>query len=698
MTQTGLSLGTPQYMSPEQAMGERSIDARSDVYALGAVTYEMLVGEPPFNGATVQSIVAKVLSERPTALRTLRDTVPVTVELAVLQSLARLPADRFASAAVFAAALGHAGEPASARVVAMPATRVPVVIPLVVLGFVAAGAFLAGRLTSAGTGAGGMAFGQATQVTWEPGLEVTPAISPDGKQVAYAKGDGTRSRIFVRPVAGGRPVPLTGDSTAIEAHPRWSRDGTRILFLRNGQVFSAASGGGTPRQEVPARGGDVESASWSPDEREIAYVVNDSLFIRNADGVSRSVTTVFQPSLCTWGPTNLLACQAGNLWYLKPGMSFGNLAPSFVAVIDPVSGLVTGVSDTTTSNVAPQWSPDGRTLYYVSNRLGPPDLYSVEVRDGRPGRTRRLTTGLGVSSFTMSADGSRLAYAVMTTSSNVWSEPWPRVGNPQRTQLTFGQQVIEKVTVSPDGQWLYYDSDIAGNTDLYRLSLSGGEPERLTTDRTAEFAPAPSPDGRFVAFHSWRTTSREIFVMPLDGGPVVQVTDTPFQEQNVVWSPDGSALLFASQTEPLGVFIARRGADGSWRTTRRLDAGHWAYWSRDGKSLSFATVLLGGGLRVVPVDSGAPRALYDETAPGAPQAEASSWSADGRTIYFKSHDPDGEGVIWSIPSTGGTPTRIMRLGGGQLRSDRYGFWLANGQIYYTLFDRQANIWVADINQ
>src|SRR3954470_15625078 len=103
MTQTGLSLGTPQYMSPEQAMGERVIDARADVYALGAVLYEMLTGDPPFSGSSIQAIVAKVLSEKPTPVRTLRDMVSPGVEQAVLTALAKLPADRFASAADFTA-------------------------------------------------------------------------------------------------------------------------------------------------------------------------------------------------------------------------------------------------------------------------------------------------------------------------------------------------------------------------------------------------------------------------------------------------------------------------------------------------------------------------------------------------------------------------------------------------------------------
>ena len=98
-------LGTPQYMSPEQAMGEKAIDARTDIYALGAVLYEMLAGDPPFTGSTVQALVAKVLAERPTPLHTLRDTVPPGVELAVSKALAKLPADRFATAGQFADAL-----------------------------------------------------------------------------------------------------------------------------------------------------------------------------------------------------------------------------------------------------------------------------------------------------------------------------------------------------------------------------------------------------------------------------------------------------------------------------------------------------------------------------------------------------------------------------------------------------------------
>ncbi|MGH7585591.1 MAG: serine/threonine-protein kinase, partial [Gemmatimonadales bacterium] len=109
MTETGMSLGTPHYMSPEQAMGERELDARSDVYSLGAMAYEMLAGEPPYTGATAQAIVAKVITEKPAPLTTRRDTVPPHVAAAIHRALAKLPADRFGSAAAFAEALNRPG-------------------------------------------------------------------------------------------------------------------------------------------------------------------------------------------------------------------------------------------------------------------------------------------------------------------------------------------------------------------------------------------------------------------------------------------------------------------------------------------------------------------------------------------------------------------------------------------------------------
>jgi TolB protein len=388
---------------------------------------------------------------------------------------------------------------------------------------------------------------------------------------------------------------------------------------------------------------------------------------------------------------------------MRLGLTFGNVAPSRITVVDAKTGVARTVTDSVSSNVAPRWAPDGRTLLFVSDRLGPWDIYALQIGDDGAaiGPPRRLTVGLNVHTFSLSADGSRLAYAVMTQGSNVWSQPWSETASSTATvptQITFGQQIVESVKISRDGQWLYYDSNISGNADLYRMRLPVGLPERLTTDRTAEFAPNPSPDGRSVAFHAWRTGSRDVYIMPLDGGPVEQVTRSSDQESNTAWSPDGRTLSFMIQAAPGALYLARRNASGTWETRKRLSGAYWIAWSPDGRNLSYATSIFGGGLRVVAADSGEPRALYDETAPGAPLAEVSSWSADGRTIYFKSHSANGAVALWSVPSAGGQPHRLFALGDGRLRSDRYGFTISHGRLYYTMFDRQSNVWVMDVGK
>ena len=707
MTQTGLSLGTPQYMSPEQAMGERTIDARTDVYALGAVTYEMLAGDPPFTGSSVQAIVAKVLNERPTPLHTLRDTVPEHVEAAVLTALAKLPADRFASTAAFAMALASDATSrrpvASSSVTDAGATARMRTMGIGALALAAVGVAAGWALGHSDGGDTPLAhLGATTQVTWEPGLEVMPAISPDGKSVAYASGNGARFRIYVRSVSGGRSAPLTEDSTAVETHPQWSHDGSRILFLSSGRVFSASGGGGGARQELPARTVPVVAAAWSPDEKRLAFVAGDTIYVREADGRERRLATTFQPSLCHWGPNERLACTSGNVFYTTPGVAYNNHAPSRIIVVDVTNGAMHSVTDSATANLAPRWSADGRWLFFISNRLGPPDLFAQRMSaSGDPTDSpRRVTTGLGLNTFSLSADGSRLAYATMTETGNIFSLPFtggPVPGGERPTQVTIGQQTIENFSVSGDGQWLVYDSDLSGNSDIYRMRLPAGTPERVTGDPADDFAPALSPDGKEVAFHSYRSGSRDIFIQPLDGGALVQVTATPLQEAVPIWSPDGRRLVFFELAYPGAMYIATRGTDGTWTSRQRLVSANWSRWSTDGRQIAYTDNVTGGALWVVGADSGAPRRLFDPALSAPRSAETMVWSVDDRTVWFKTHDASGIASIWGVSATGGTPQKLAMIGDERLRSDRYEFQVARGRLYFTLKDRQANVWVMDAN-
>jgi serine/threonine-protein kinase len=241
LTQTGLSLGTPQYMSPEQAMGEKSVDVRADIYALGAVTYEMLVGEPPFTGATVQAIVAKVLSSEPEPPTTMRKTIPHHVEDAVLTALAKLPADRFADVKAFGAALGGSGAAISGARAQSP--RGPKARAAMARGWVAAGTALGvvagvalGYYVWNGTRANGSAATVARTYVMQPSAEVLPGgttdfvLSPDGEQMVYV-GPGEQAgatQLWRKQQSELHATRLAGTIGA--RAPFFSPDGKQIAF------------------------------------------------------------------------------------------------------------------------------------------------------------------------------------------------------------------------------------------------------------------------------------------------------------------------------------------------------------------------------------------------------------------------------------------------------------------------------------
>jgi serine/threonine-protein kinase len=700
MTETGMSLGTPQYMSPEQAMGEREITARSDVYALGCVVYEMLCGEPPFSGPTAQAIVAKVLTEEPRPLLPRRHTIPPHVEKAVLIALEKLPADRFATPAEFATALQdekgvrHDGRTIARRAALPPARRPTTWLPWVVAIALVPLAWWAGasRYRASLPSIGG--FGHSTKVTWDPGLEISPALSPDGKYVAYAAGNSSTTRIFVRQVTGGRPIPLTSGQDESQSEPTWSPDGARVLYRTRGGIFSAPATGGLPRTEYLARPGvSVVSAAWAPDGERILFAATDSLFITAPGTAPHALAPASGPTDCRWSPrATFVACSSGNPGATSAGTTFGNLSSSRIIVVRVGDGTTHIVSDTLTSNQSPAWSPDERWVYYVSNSDGPRDIYAVRLAsDGMAqGRPHRLTTGLGAQTIAITPDGRRLAYSAMNASANIWTLPGPR-------PLTTGQQVVDLFNYSRDGRWILYASDISGINELYRMPAGGGEAEQLTSGSTADnFAPDLSPDDKELAFHSLRTGTRDIFVLPLDGGPVQQVTATPAQEMLPSWSPDGRSLVYMNFSSQGGIYTVTRGGDGKWSAPRQISpTGAFPEWSPDGRMISFGASVFGaGGLSVIPAEGGTPHQIL-ATGGEIQTVEFAKFTADGRTLVFKSRDREGRTAFWSVPVTGGAPRLVARVDNAHSSSAPY--WdMWQGRIAFVAFDAQSDIIVMDL--
>jgi hypothetical protein len=252
LTETGLSLGTPQYMSPEQATGNRALDARSDIYSLGAVLYEMLAGEPPVTGATAHAMIAKLLTERPPSVRVVRDTVPIAIDAAVTKALAKVPADRFASARDFVNALGVASPaPAATATRRVPRWSYGVAAVAVVA--------VGGWLLAAGLRRppSPIALADRKQITFS-GRVRNPWVSRDGTQLAYAVTNcgskGCTYGIDLQDVGGTATRRLFDGATALY-DAEWSPDRRNILFEGSingvyGQYLISTLGG-APRRVNP---------------------------------------------------------------------------------------------------------------------------------------------------------------------------------------------------------------------------------------------------------------------------------------------------------------------------------------------------------------------------------------------------------------------------------------------------------------
>ena len=553
------------------------------------------------------------------------------------------------------------------------------------------------------------------QLTLDPGLEIDPALSPDGELVAYATGTLGQTRLYVRQVEGGTPVPLTRAGDGFAREPQWSPDGRRLLYLseRGLEVMPALGG---PAKLVVAVEPDVwTDGTWSPDGGSIAFTLNDSVFVRSVDGgTARAIARLPEAHSCAWSPDGRrLACVSGNRQYVS-NEEFGNHAASSVWIVSADGGDPFRISDDQTFNMSPAWLPGGSTLLYLSDRDGGRDLYQLHLtRAGRPaGDAVRLTTGLNAARVSVAADGRRLVYAALTESANVWSLRIPSAGIASVSQaepVTTGAQVIEGFDLSHDRRWLAFDSDRGGTPQVYRMPVAGsGEIVQLTSGTEPAFGPVISPDGREIAYHAFQNGIRQIFVMPAEGGQPSQVTTGREQSQNPDWSSDGRALSFVKgyRTPDQAMMLVTRDDRGRWSAPRTLlKLGMLGVWAPQGHSVLVATGVVGAP-RVLAVvsaaETGDPRVVLAVRNPATDVAPAGfggwDWSADGRTIYFAGRDPRDRSVaFWRLPAEGGVPRPVMRFDDPSHRwSPVTGLRVRGDRFYFNLGDQQSDLWMAEI--
>ncbi|MEO8140068.1 MAG: protein kinase, partial [Gemmatimonadota bacterium] len=414
MTETGMSLGTPTYMSPEQAMGERNLDARTDIYALGCVTYEALVGEPPFTGPTAQAIVAKVMTATPESLTTLRRTVPPAVARAVHRAIEKLPADRFPTAAAFGAALSGEGgthswpaEPVAQR--AAPGRRWP--LALVAL-LVASAAYGIGRRSGSAV-AGPSVFDAALPDTAPMSFAASTStssygvplrnlsVAPSGEFAVYTARQGDSTMLWYRSLRDATVHPITGTRGATA--PRISPDGQQIAFLRGDRVMLVPLGGGEARMLLDAN--STALLQWSSANQVITSDADGNRFswLDPGGGAPRSKPI----PRCSFGEnvpgTSLLICSynrsalvidpdSGTRWAIRSARPDGKagslLAGSAFRVVDQHYLVYLAVDGTLT---AARYDPATRLAGRAVSLLG--------------GLRRE---GIGEGQFDFTTDGSLL--------------------------------------------------------------------------------------------------------------------------------------------------------------------------------------------------------------------------------------------------------------------------------------------------
>jgi serine/threonine protein kinase/Tol biopolymer transport system component len=700
MTQTGLSLGTPQYMSPEQAMGEKTLDARSDIYALGAVTYEMLVGEPPFTGPTAQSIMAKVLTERPTAPSAVRDTVPAGVERAVLKALAKLPADRFATAEKFAEALTRtdtAPVPAAERVVA-PTTGARGVRIAATLGAILATAALAWWLGRR-SGTPEASWSEFTQLTDASGAETGPSLSPDGESFAYSSNARASWDIYSQRVGGRNPVVVAGDSTVDEVWPAYSPDGKQIAYnLRGGGIFVVGATGESARRLTTFG----SNPAWSPDGRRIVFgseEVNSAYNVNNT-GTLWTVETsggeparldpkgrrdVYQPA---WSPSG----QQIAFWSVVGGQRDLETMPA-------AGGPRVKVTNDAAVDWAPAWSPDGKYLYFASDRGGTMGLWRIPMDEasGRAsGAPTQVASGVDVHMDLphLSRDGASLIFRSKLESVNPaaisFDPATGRIGAVTLLQHRTG--TLAPRDISPDGKWLALFNAPDRHQDLFIMRPNGTELRRVTDDDARDWTPRFTPDGTALTFFTNSSGKYDGWSIRLDGSGRTRLTDLTPGVSFTMFAPDGNRLMAAGLDTGVFVGTAPWPMTAKTATALRVEVEGGAldpsYWSRDGLWLS--------GYVVNSAGEAEGQGIYDVAAGRARRLNRDSRSYDmawlpgyRRVAYFTNR---GVLVIQDILSlerhdaTGKLPYPPDLLGSLVAAPD-------GRTLYYGARQLEANIWL-----
>jgi len=691
MTETGLSLGTPHYMSPEQATAEKDISARADQYSLASVLYEMLTGNPPHTGATAQQIIMKIITQDAQDVTALRKSVPRTVADAVAQALEKLPADRFATTADFAVALAGDGGGGSAlrggaratvlragsASAAGPWRGVAVAATVVAIVGVSVAAW---ALAQRGTGAG-----ERVEFAYQPVLESHDrpyiAITDDGRRIAQVRVDSNGvPLIAIRDVGSTQMRILPGTSGAQE--PSFSPDGSWILYQASGRLWRVPADGGPPAavadsvnnpgasigadgalyyshtglglHRKPASGepavaltvldrSNREFAHWSP------QVLPGGKAVIFTNYLSPSTKSRLEVVIIATGERKVLVEEAVFGRYVDSGhLLFARDGAVFAVAFDPRSLRVSGNAVPVVEDVF--WSQTNAAAAYAVSKNGT----LVYVRGSEARATMQVTWAdrrgnlqpafedLGTwAQPKISPDGRWLALTRMEPTVQVWLYDNTRRVLSQLTRFTDG--VAFAPIWMPDSRTLMISREVP-QYDIWRQPIDGSIATPLIENRYDKQVTAVSADGRSILYSE--TIAQDMLKFaPIAGGEARLVNESPLDQNNADFSPDGRWIVYdeVNVSGMVDVFV-RDTSVGSGRRPVSSSGGGQPAFTKSGREIVYRR---GGAVFAASFDPrsgevGTPVLLFV-----GPDGGRSPYSgARGYDVT-----PDGERFLLTVPVT-----------------------------------------------
>jgi Tol biopolymer transport system component len=688
MTREGVIVGTIPYMSPEQIQGE-AVDHRTDFFSFGILLHEMLCGQRPFQASNTAALMSNIMRDPPIPAGQVRPDLPRKLELIIERCLEKDPLLRYRAADEIWLDLrdvqnriggtdSHQIEAAVERVLAKaPTGQAPGTSPessppidsvgtttspprkwlwwLGALGMIWGLVFASyyvffGR---SGTNEAGAPLGGALhhkQLTSQPGVEQIPSLSPDGEWVVYSGEGPEHQDIFLQSVSGQTPFNLTEGSGADNQQPSFSPDGQSIAFRssREGGGLFVMGRTGEAVRRVTREG---FNPSWSPDGTRLVFS-SESVGLNplNWDGRAgiwlAEVETGriqeiqksdgVQPS---WSPAGDRIAFVSRL---------GDPTQMDISTIPTDGGEPVNITNDAATDWSPVWAPDGRHIYFASDRSGSMNLWRVAV-DPRSGEARGepepLTTpATYLAHPTVSADGNLVVYSSVLMTQNIQSlelDIVSAVPPKQADWVTSGSMLWSSVDVSPDGEWLVFYSRTRPEGVLYVCRSDGTALRQLTGDDALARVPRWSPDGQWVAFFSTRSGSIQVWKVRRDGSELQQLTDLEDNASLLAWAPDGSQIAAVSGLGPEAVVVLvdpdRTSAEQTPEYLPPVDDGGppmvVTSWSPDGTMLAGQAGYPGMGVIVYSLATRSYRRLSDF-------GEWPVWLPDSQRLLFVSGGSD----------------------------------------------------------